>query len=362
MVTMTPSVKAMLGSFAFAVFWVLAVFPAFPLLPIGRSGGSLLGAVLMVVFEVTSPAQAYASIDLSILAFLFGTMVVGVYLERADAFEYVEELLSWKSQGAKDLIFRICLVSAITSAFFTNDTSRIVLTELVLKTARKHNLPPHPFLLAVDSSANIGSSATPIGNLQNLVIATKANLSFGTFLVGILPAALTGIILNYVLLLCIFWRQLSSGNSGGEHAYEEIVAEGDMSFHRLSPGPVPQFTHLHFQETGSGLDMQDLTPKGDFRHRSFLSEIDILPIVGSESPGNSSTHSNRRSMFWKSCVYLITTGMITALISGMNMSWTALTSALALAVLDFKDAQPCLDKVMILSLLLYISLLNHRTL
>ncbi|KDP22251.1 hypothetical protein JCGZ_26082 [Jatropha curcas] len=147
------------------------VFPAVPFLPIWRPAGYLLGAMLMVVFQVISPTQAYSSIDLSILGLLFGTMMVSVYLEKAEAFKYLEKLLTWKSQGPKDLVFRVCLVSAIASAFFTNDTTCMVLTEFALKIARKHDVPPRPFLLALASSANIGSSATPIGNPQNLAIA-----------------------------------------------------------------------------------------------------------------------------------------------------------------------------------------------
>ena len=163
---LASSVKVILGSIAFAIFWVLAVFPAVPFVPVGRTAGSLLGGMLMVIFQVITADQAYDAIDLQILGLLFGTMVVSVYLERADMFKYLGKLLSWKSRGAKDLICRVCLISAISSAFFTNDTSCVVLTEFVLKIARQHNLPPHPFLLALASSANIGSAATPIGNPQ----------------------------------------------------------------------------------------------------------------------------------------------------------------------------------------------------
>ncbi|OMO71799.1 Arsenical pump membrane protein, ArsB [Corchorus olitorius] len=91
---MASPVKVVLGSFAFAVFWVLAVFPAVPFLPVGRTAGSLLGAMLMVLFRVITPDQAYAAIDLPILGLLFGTMVVSVYLERADMFKYLGMLIS----------------------------------------------------------------------------------------------------------------------------------------------------------------------------------------------------------------------------------------------------------------------------
>ena len=52
-----------------------------------------------------------------------------------------------------------------------------------------------------------------------------------------------------------------------------------------------------------------------------------------------------KRQLWKTRVYLVTIGMLIALLVGLNMSWTTLTTALALVVLDFKDAQPCLQKV-----------------
>jgi hypothetical protein len=40
-------------------------------------------------------------------------------------------------ETAKDLICRVCLLSAISSAFFTHDTSCMVLTEFVLNFKKK---------------------------------------------------------------------------------------------------------------------------------------------------------------------------------------------------------------------------------
>ncbi|KAL2556093.1 Divalent ion symporter [Forsythia ovata] len=249
---MAPTVKVVLGSIAFAIFWVLAVFPAVPFMPIGRTAGSLLGAMLMVIFQVITPDQAYAAIDLPILGLLFGTMVVSVYLEKADMFMYLGKLLSWKSKGAKDLLCRICLISAISSAFFTNDTSCVVLTEFVLKIARQQNLPPHPFLLALASSANIGSSATPIGNPQNLVIAVQSKISFGSFLFGIFPAMLVGVFVNALVLLCMYWKLLSV-HKDEEDATMEVVAEEDVTSHRFSPATLSHLTSSNSQEWNSGL-------------------------------------------------------------------------------------------------------------
>ncbi|XVF50853.1 hypothetical protein PTKIN_Ptkin04bG0137100 [Pterospermum kingtungense] len=375
---LASSVKVVLGSTAFANFWVLAVFPAVPFLPVGRTAGSLLGALLMVLFRVITPDEAYAAIDLPILGLLFGTMIVSVYLERAYIFKYLGKLLSWKSKGAKDLICRICLISAISSALFTNDTSCVILTEFVLKIARQHNLPPHPFLLALVTSANIGSAATPIGNPQNLVIAVKSKISFGDFLIGILPAMLVGVSVNALLLLCMYWKLLSV-EKDEEDATGEVVAEEDVNTHSFSPATMSHWSSLNSQEWNSTLESVDVqrspNANGSAAHLETLrnrvnsadhqNEIqratpnglidsarncnasidnfkDALSAQPSEEKETLSTRLKRR--YWKFCVYFVTLGMLISLLMGLDMSWTAITAALALVVLDFKDARPCLEK------------------
>ncbi|XP_078157183.1 silicon efflux transporter LSI2-like [Carex rostrata] len=306
--------KVLLGSVAFGTFWMLAVFPAVPFLPIGRTAGSLLGAMLMIIFHVISPAQAYDSIDLPILGLLFGTMVVSIYLERANMFMHLGRLLSWKSRGGKDLLCRVCLVSAFASALFTNDTTCIVLTEFVLKLARQHNLPAKPFLLALASSANIGSSATPIGNPQNLVIAVESKISFLKFFFHIAPAMLIGVVVNIVIILCMFWKDLS-GKSKEDRIEEGVVEDEDVISHKFSPArmshmspPPEELTAMH-----GAPDMQ-----------WCLTEEELILKVS---------------------VYVVAIGMLVALLMGLDMSWTAITAALALMVIDFRDAGPCLDKV-----------------
>ncbi|KAK8503905.1 hypothetical protein V6N13_021685 [Hibiscus sabdariffa] len=376
---MAASYKVVLGSIAFAIFWVLAVFPAVPFLPVGRTAGSLLGAMLMVLFRVITPDDAYAAIDLPILGLLFGTMVVSVYLERADMFKYLGKLLSWKSKGAKDLLCRICLISAISSALFTNDTSCVILTEFVLKIARQHNLPPHPFLLALASSANIGSSATPIGNPQNLVIAVQSKISFGGFVTGILPAMLVGVFVNALILLIMYWRLLSA-QKDEEDATSEVVGEDDVSSHRFSPATMSHLSSLNFEEfldplsspspshiNGNSTHIDTLRNRvnavnqheiqratdgsiGSGRSSNASKEAaNEIPSAESFAVQNSEQKESKKGRWknklWKIGVYLITIGMLVALLMGFNMSWTAITAALALVVLDFKDARPCLEKV-----------------
>ncbi|KAL0732174.1 hypothetical protein Bca4012_008383 [Brassica carinata] len=352
---MAPVAKLVLGSIAFAIFWVLAVFPSVPFLPIGRTAGSLFGAMLMVIFQVITPDQAYAAIDLPILGLLFGTMVVSIYLERADMFKYLGTLLSWRSRGPKDLLCRVCLVSAVSSALFTNDTCCVVLTEFVLKIARQKNLPPHPFLLALATSANIGSSATPIGNPQNLVIAVQSKISFWEFLLGVFPAMIVGITVNAMMLLAMYWRLLSDHKEEEEEVSEAVgvvvVEEEDVTSHRFSPATLPHLSSFRSDETNVRTDPETLRNRGASSGESNASrdQADAESQGESDHPNSNNVllfQTKRwRRVLWKSSVYLITLGMLVSLLMGLNMSWTAITAALALVVLDFKDARPSLEKV-----------------
>lgn len=384
---LAPPPTVVLGSIAFAIFWVLAVFPCVPFLPIGRTAGSLLGAMLMVIFQVLNPDQAFAAIDIPILGLLFGTMVVTVFLERADMFKYLGKLLSWKSKGPKDLLCRICLISAISSAFFTNDTSCVVLTEFVLKIARQHNLPPYPFLLALASSANIGSSATPIGNPQNLVIAIQGKISFGSFLTGIVPAMLIGLVVNVVILLAMYWRVLTIPKDE-ENQVLDVVAEEEVMSHQFSPATMSHCTSFNFRDCGDGpqatnnlqnssqvLVVRDhsipsvgdvqmaLSGKKDSSKNSKDGANDteeetklsrIVPIVVDSSIEAHVVHTSEgkdymsikwKKNLWKSSVYAITLLMLIAMLLGINMAWAAIAAAITLVVLDFKDAGPSLEKV-----------------
>uniref|UniRef100_A0A0R0G119 Citrate transporter-like domain-containing protein n=1 Tax=Glycine max TaxID=3847 RepID=A0A0R0G119_SOYBN len=377
---LAPVPKLVLGSVAFAIFWVLAVFPAVPFLPIGRTAGSLLGAMLMVIFRVISPDQAYEAIDLPILGLLFGTMVVSVYLERADMFKYIGKLLSWKSRGAKDLLCRICVISAVSSALFTNDTACVVLTEFILKIAKQHNLPPHPLLLALATSSNIGSAATPIGNPQNLVIAVQGRISFGQFLIGILPAMLVGVVVNALILMAMYWKDERIQCRYAAAESNPTVSQHMSHFNsylnaRIDSFNIPNSPQVQtLRNRSAAIDGEIdrvLSNTLDSTRNSNASKEEtngMPPLTKEEINGSPSkddgivdkpveahvlltleekdyTSVRWKYILWKSCVYIITLGMLIAMLLGLNMSWTAISAALALVVLDFKDARPSLEKV-----------------
>ncbi|XP_068646141.1 silicon efflux transporter LSI2-like [Aristolochia californica] len=351
---MATTVEVVFGSIAFAVFCAMAVFPTVPFLPIGRIAGSLLGGWLMVIFRVITLDQACDAIDLSFLAVLISTQVISVSLEQADMFKYLGKMLSYKSRGGKDLLCRICLISAISSSLFTNDTTCVILTEFVLKVARQNNLPPEPFLLALASSANIGSSATPIGNPQNLIIAIQSGISFGKFAAGIVPAMLLGIVVNMVIILCMYWRLLSPVKD--EELAVPLLGESRNNEPFRSPSNLLQNNSERVYNARIDSDRSSVVSKENDGLPHTKEDTGSKRSLGMDSLNRATENGGslkfvdekeerwKRSL-WKTCVYLVTLGMLIALLMGLKTSWTTITTAIVLVVIDFKDAHRCLDKV-----------------
>jgi len=80
----------------------------------------------------------------------------------------------------------------------------LVLTPLVVEVTLAAGLNPLPFLVALAVSSNIGSMATPIGNPQNILIATSSGLGFGDFATALTVPALASLALAWGLIVVVY--------------------------------------------------------------------------------------------------------------------------------------------------------------
>jgi Na+/H+ antiporter NhaD/arsenite permease-like protein len=74
------------------------------------------------------------------------------------------------------------------------------MTPLVLRMARRLGLPPIPYVVAVATASNIGSTATITGNPQNMLIGSLSGIPYLEFIAHLGPIALAGLFLDWALL------------------------------------------------------------------------------------------------------------------------------------------------------------------
>ena len=196
-----------MGTLIGILTWIFLAFKV-PGIPFGRTLGTLGGAVLTLAFTVLSPADAFAAINIETIALLFGTMVMTIILEREGFFQYFVRILLHRCTTPFSLLARLCFASGILSALMTNDTVCVFFTPVVVELCELHQLPHGPFLIALATSANIGSTLTPVGNPQNMIIASLSGISYGDFIIYIGPATLVTLVMNVGLLWLFYGKQM----------------------------------------------------------------------------------------------------------------------------------------------------------
>ncbi|MEU8716910.1 ArsB/NhaD family transporter [Streptomyces sp. NPDC048663] len=168
-----------------------------------RTAAALGGAGLMLVISATDDRAAFYSehtgIDWNVIFLLLGMMAIVGVLRQTGVFEY---LAIWSVKRARGRPFRVMamlvLITSAASALLDNVTTVLLVAPVTLLVCERLALPTAPFLIAEVFASNIGGTATLVGDPPNIIIASRAGLTFNDFLVHLAPIA---VVLTVVLLV-----------------------------------------------------------------------------------------------------------------------------------------------------------------
>lgn len=200
----------MTAALVFLLTYLVIGLQRIPRLHLGRPAGALLGAVAMVAFGVLDFEAAKAAIDLDTILFLLGMMIILGYLELSGFFEMVERRILGFAGSARALLWLVVLSAGALAALFMNDTVCLMLTPILVRVTRRLGLPPAPYLIALATAANIGSTCTIIGNPQNALIAVRSGIGFLPFLAALGPVAAAGLAAAGLLLSFLYRRTITA--------------------------------------------------------------------------------------------------------------------------------------------------------
>ena len=75
----------------------------------------------------------------------------------------------------------------------------LLVAPVTLSVCRRMGLPPAPYLISLILASNIGGMSTLIGDPPNIIIGSRAGLSFDDFLVHSLPLTIILLVLFVVM-------------------------------------------------------------------------------------------------------------------------------------------------------------------
>jgi Na+/H+ antiporter NhaD/arsenite permease-like protein len=170
-----------------------------------RTAAAFCGAVAMVLAGAVPLGEAYQTIDWNTLIFLLGIMILVAHFQISGFFDWIAVHVASIARTRWQLLVLVIFTAGLLAAFFVNDTICLIFTPIVLVVTERLEVPPVPYLIAVATSANIGSAMSVTGNPQNAVIGVSAHFSFLGFLGHLAPVSVVGMLIN-VAVLSLFFR------------------------------------------------------------------------------------------------------------------------------------------------------------
>ena len=183
----------------FLASYVVFALGKFPGMKIDRPGAAIIGAVLMFMTGAVRVENSLRLIHFSTIVLLFSMMLVVANLHLAGFFDWVTDLVVTRL-NPHHLLPTVIFLSGLLSAFFVNDIICLVMVPFVLKVTGRMGIKPTPYLLAVATASNIGSTATITGNPQNILIGSFSGIGYRDFFLHLGPVALVGLFLDWFVL------------------------------------------------------------------------------------------------------------------------------------------------------------------
>jgi Na+/H+ antiporter NhaD/arsenite permease-like protein len=194
-----PGVHLLMVYAIFLASYLVFAIGRFPGTKIDRPAAAVIGAALMFAFRVISPSAGIRSINFATIVLLASMMLIVSSLHLAGFFEWVAGLVV-KFVSPSQLLPGVIFTSGILSAFLVNDVVCLVMTPLLLKICQQFSKRPMPYLLALATASNIGSTATITGNPQNILIGSISGISYRHFLAALAPVAVIGLFIDWMVL------------------------------------------------------------------------------------------------------------------------------------------------------------------
>ena len=174
-----------------------------------RVTAALGGAVVMLAIGATDPEHAFfsehAGIDWNVIFLLLGMMLIVAVLKRTGIFEYVA---IWAAKRAKGRPYRLMVLLILSTAFLSawldNVTTVLLIAPVTIVVCQRLAVPVIPYLIAEVMACNIGGAATLIGDPPNIIIGSRAGLSFNDFLLHMAPIAVILVLIFAVMSRWMF--------------------------------------------------------------------------------------------------------------------------------------------------------------
>ncbi|MDW7771518.1 MAG: ArsB/NhaD family transporter [Desulfobulbaceae bacterium] len=176
---------------------------------------AIFGASLMLILKILDQHEAFHleayGVDWNVIFLLIGMMTIINLIRPTGFFEYIAIKSAKIGRGEPMRIMLVfAVVTAMLSALLDNVTTVLLLAPVTLFIADALDVDPIPYLIIEALASNIGGTATLIGDPPNIMIASKAKLTFMDFIYHLAPIVVVLMAVFLVVVRIAFGKKLES--------------------------------------------------------------------------------------------------------------------------------------------------------
>lgn len=168
-------------------------------------------AGLLVATGIVSTTDAGSVIGelLPVVGFLAAVLLLAKLCDDEGLFQAAGVTMARLASGdPRRLLGSVFVLAAATTAVLSLDATVLLLTPVVLATARTMSVPARPHAYATAHLANSASLLLPVSNLTNLLAFSAAGISFAHFAAVMALPWLAVLVVEYLVLRMIFRSEL----------------------------------------------------------------------------------------------------------------------------------------------------------
>lgn len=185
---------------------------------VGASLTMLLGLIPLSLNLEHNVKGVFEYVDFEVIFLLIGMMIIVNIASRSGVFKWLAiNLLKLTKGHPKTVLFALAAFTAIASAFLDNVTTVVLMMPITFVIAKEFETDPVPFLITEVLASNIGGTATLIGDPPNIIIGTRAGLSFMNFVQELTPIVFLIFMVSIGVLILLFRKGLKTTPEKMEH-------------------------------------------------------------------------------------------------------------------------------------------------
>ncbi|MBM3705634.1 MAG: hypothetical protein FJW66_03815, partial [Actinobacteria bacterium] len=193
---------------------------------INRTVVAFAGALALIMFKIFTLNEAITFVNWETIGLLFGMFVIVTALSQAGFFTYLALVIAkWLKYSPTKIFIVFPIITGFLSGFMDSITVMLFFATLTFELCRMLKIDAVPLIITEVCLANIGGSATLVGDPPNVILGLKLGFYFNDFVIHNGPIALVAGAACLFYCYMVSKKSLVSGSGISVRELELMVPE-----------------------------------------------------------------------------------------------------------------------------------------